>query len=92
MSKEINNITEKKIAEEQSANQENLPYHQQVEEYGEGHIQARHGKINGWLMLVYSILFVWSIYYGYVYWGGLGPGLDYEKKSTPTGYYQKIYK
>ena len=91
MSKE-KNTTKKTIGEEQSASPENLPHHQQVEGYGEGHIQARHGRINGWLLVVYSILFVWSIYYGFVYWGGLGPGLDYDEKSTPTGYYEKIYK
>ena len=91
MSEELNN-TEKTVTEETSPSQENLPHHQQVEEYGGGHIQARHGRINGWLMVVYAILFVWAIYYGYVYWGGLGPGLDYEEKSTPTGYYENIYK
>jgi hypothetical protein len=25
---------------------------------------------------VYLVLFVWALYYGYTYWGGLGPGLD----------------
>jgi hypothetical protein len=56
-----------------------VPYHQQTEDYGGGHIQARHGRINGWLMVVYVVLFVWALYYGYVYWGGLGPGLDLTK-------------
>lgn len=53
-----------------------VPHHQQVEDYGGGHIQARHGRINTWLLLVYVIMFVWALYYGYTYWGGLGPGLD----------------
>lgn len=53
-----------------------LPHHQQVEEYGGGHIQARHGRINAWLLLVYVILFVSALYYGCTYWGGLGPGLE----------------
>jgi hypothetical protein len=53
-----------------------IPHHQQVEEYGGGHIQARHGRINTWLLIVYLVLFVWSLYYGYTYWGGLGPGLS----------------
>jgi len=22
------------------------------------------------------ILFLWALYYGYTYWGGLGPGLE----------------
>lgn len=53
-----------------------LPHDQQTEKYGGGHIEARHGRINRWLLVVYLILFVWALYYGYVYWGGLGPGLD----------------
>lgn len=53
------------------------PAHEHLEEYGGGHIKARHGRVNGWLLAVYLILFVWALYYGYVYWGGLGPGLDY---------------
>lgn len=52
------------------------PHHMQTEEYGGGHVQARHGRINGWLLVVYLVMFVWAIYYGIVYWGGLGPGLD----------------
>ena len=56
-----------------------LPHHQQTEKYGGGHIEARHGRINRWLLVVYLILFVWALYYGYVYWGGLGPGLDLSK-------------
>ena len=53
-----------------------VPHHLQTEDYGGGHVKARHGRINGWLLVVYTVLFVWAIYYGYVYWGGLGPGLD----------------
>ncbi len=51
--------------------------HEELEEYGGGHIKARHGRVNGWLLVVYAVLFVWALYYGYRYWGGLGPGLDY---------------
>lgn len=47
-----------------------------VENYGGGHIQAHHGRIDVWLLVVYLIMFVWALYYGYVYWGGLGPGLE----------------
>jgi hypothetical protein len=54
-----------------------VPYHQRTESYGGGHIEARHGKVDGWLALVYVVMFAWAIYYGFVYWGGLGPGLDY---------------
>lgn len=57
--------------------QEEVPHHLQTESYGGGHIEARHGKVNLWLAAVYTVLFAWSIYYGIVYWGGLGPGLDY---------------
>jgi hypothetical protein len=53
-----------------------VPHDQQTEDYGGGHIKARHGRINAWLLVVYFIMFVWALYYGYVYWGGLGPGLD----------------
>jgi hypothetical protein len=53
-----------------------VPHDQQVEDYGGGHIQGRHGRINAWLLLVYAVMFVWALYYGYTYWGGLGPGLD----------------
>ena len=48
-----------------------------LENYGDGLISARHGRVNGWLLVVYAILFVWAMYYAYTYWGGLGPGLDY---------------
>lgn len=48
-----------------------------LEEFGYGHIKSRHGFINRWLLIVYVILFVWALYYGFRYWGGLGPGLDY---------------
>jgi len=51
-------------------------HHQQTEDYGGGHIQTRHGRVNGWLLVVYLVMFVWALYYGYTYWGGLGPGLD----------------
>ncbi|HEY0635324.1 MAG TPA: hypothetical protein VGE00_08080 [Gammaproteobacteria bacterium] len=52
------------------------PAAQQTENYGGDPIQARHGRVNRWLLVVYLILFVWALYYGYTYWGGLGPGLD----------------
>jgi hypothetical protein len=56
-----------------------------VEEYAGGDIQAYHGIVNKWLLLVYALLCVWALYYlmgpfaGFTptlgYWGGLGPGL-----------------
>jgi hypothetical protein len=57
--------------------QDSVPAHEHLEEYGGGHIKAYHGRVNVWLLFVYAILFVWSFYYAFVYWGGLGPGLDY---------------
>jgi hypothetical protein len=48
-----------------------------IEEFADGHIGVRHGRVNAWLLVVYAVMFVWAIYYGFVYWGGLGPGLDY---------------
>ncbi len=56
--------------------EQKLPHHQQTTSYGGGHIRARHGRINRWLLVVYLVLFLWALYYGYKYWGGLGPGLD----------------
>jgi hypothetical protein len=54
---------------------EPTPHADQLEDYAGGYIQARHGRIAPWLLAVYAVLFVWSMYYLYVYWGGLGPGL-----------------
>lgn len=68
------------IAAQQHApagNSEHVPHHKQTEDYAGGHIKAYHGRIHLWLGVVYAVLFVWALYYGYTYWGGLGPGLDY---------------
>jgi hypothetical protein len=46
----------------------------ELEDYGGGAIQSRHGYLPIWLLVVYAILFLWSLYYMVVYWGGLGPG------------------
>ncbi|CAD7839813.1 MAG: hypothetical protein [Olavius algarvensis Gamma 3 endosymbiont] len=53
------------------------PHHQQTEKYGGGHIESRHGRVDDWLFVVYVVLFAWALFYGFTYWGGLGPGLDY---------------
>jgi len=58
-------------AGETGAGSRDLPYHRQTESYGADHLQARHGRINGWLLLVYLVLFIWALHYSYVYWGGL---------------------
>ena len=46
----------------------------ELEDYGGGHIQARHGYLPIWLLVVYAVMFVWGLYYAYHYWGGVGPG------------------
>ena len=48
---------------------------QDMHEYAGGYIQAHHGGIPAWLLAVYVVLFVWALYYAYVFWGSLGPGL-----------------
>ena len=55
---------------------DDVPHDQQVEQYGGDRLQARHGRINTWLGVVYLIMLIWALYYGITYWGGLGPGLD----------------
>lgn len=49
----------------------------ELENYAGGYIQAHHGRINAWLVVVIVVLLVWALYYGFTYWGGLGEGLDY---------------
>ena len=46
----------------------------EVEEYGGGAIESRHGYIPAWLLVVYAVLLLWGLYYTFQYWGGLGPG------------------
>ena len=46
----------------------------ELQDYQGGQIQDRHGYLPAWLLVVYAVLFAWGLYYGYVYWGGLGPG------------------
>ena len=55
MSEETNTIKNSNM-EQQTTNQESIPHHEQVEEYGSGHIQARHGRINSWLLVVYTAM------------------------------------
>lgn len=73
----MNQQTENDVAVEATHTaDDNQPLSEHVETYA-GHISSRHGKVNGWLAVVYLILFIWAIYYGFTHWGGLGPGLDY---------------
>jgi hypothetical protein len=46
----------------------------EIEEYGGGVLQSRHGYLPIWLLVVYAILAIWGLYYAYHYWGGVGPG------------------
>ncbi len=48
--------------------------HDELEEYAGGYIKARVGRIPLWLLVVYTVLFIWALYYLFNYWGGLGPG------------------
>ena len=57
---------------------DHMSHEDEREEYGGGAIEARHGYIPAWLLVVYLVLAVWGLYYGYTYWGGLGPGRIYE--------------
>ena len=63
-------------ADDPAAPPRHVPHHEQTEGYGGGHIRARHGRVNRWLLVVYALLFAWAVYYAYYFWGGLGPGLD----------------
>jgi hypothetical protein len=54
---------------------EREPSRDRVEEYAGGEIQVRRGVVNRWLLVVYLVLFAWGVYYLFVDWGGLGPGL-----------------
>jgi hypothetical protein len=59
-----------------------------LEHYAGGEIQTRHGIINTWLLGLYAVLFLWSIWYligpfdgwrptfEFWGWGGLGAGLS----------------
>ena len=46
----------------------------ELEDYGGGHVQAKHGYLPIWLLVVYAIMFLWGLWYAYHYWGGVGPG------------------
>lgn len=72
--------SESETAPARSEDFDDVPLHDELEKYGGGHITSHHGRIDAWLLVVYAILFVWALYYGYIYWGGLGPGLDYSIK------------
>lgn len=48
--------------------------HDEMEHFAGGLIEAHHGYIPVWLLVVYLVLALWGLYYAYEYWGGLGPG------------------
>jgi hypothetical protein len=45
-----------------------------IEEFADGEIRSRRGRVDGWLLVVYALLAVWGVYYLFAFWGGLGPG------------------
>ena len=47
-----------------------------VHDYAGGEIQSYAGRVNRWLLAVYTVLVLWAAYYLVVHWGGLGPGLE----------------
>ena len=47
----------------------------EIQDYAQGEISSRHGRVNRWLVVVYLVLAVWAVAYLVVHWGGLGPGL-----------------
>jgi len=47
-----------------------------VHEFADGEIASYTGRVNLWLIVVYVLLALWAAYYLFVYWGGLGPGLE----------------
>jgi hypothetical protein len=47
----------------------------EIQEYAQGEVASRRGRVNRWLLVVYVGLAVWAIAYLILYWGGLGPGL-----------------
>ena len=49
----------------------------EIQDYAQGEISSRHGRVNRWLVVVYVVLTVWAVAYLVVYWGGLGPGLGH---------------
>ncbi|HEX2228616.1 MAG TPA: hypothetical protein VHM64_15885 [Candidatus Binatia bacterium] len=61
---------------------------EELEPYAGGELQSRHGIVNRWLLVLYALLFLWSIYYligpfdgwrpefEFWGWGGLGAGLS----------------
>ena len=73
-----------------------------LEHYAGGEIQARHGVINRWLLGLYAVLFLWSIWYvigpfdgwrptfGFWGWGGLGAGLSSKGVEEGIGGLQVI--
>jgi len=47
---------------------DNKSSHDEMETYEYSGIQVRHGKVPGWLIVVYTSLGIWAIYYLWTYW------------------------
>jgi hypothetical protein len=71
----MNTAKERENAGLQTDREKQTRREDELEDYAGGYIQSHHSSIQPWLLVVYAVLFVWALYYLYVYWGGLGPGL-----------------
>jgi hypothetical protein len=49
---------------------EPTPDPERLEEYADGEIHVRRGRVNAWLLVVYAALAVWGVYYLLRYWTG----------------------
>ena len=67
-----------------------------LEHYAGGEIQTRHGIINRWLLGLYAVLFLWSIWYvvgpfegwrpRFEFWGGEGWGPACRARAQSKGW------
>jgi hypothetical protein len=48
--------------------QEKHSHEDDLETYEYSGIQVRHGKVPGWLIVVYAALGIWGVYYLWAYW------------------------
>lgn len=46
------------------------PEPERLDEYADGEIRVRRGRVNLWLLVVYAGLAVWGVYYLFRYWSG----------------------
>ncbi len=51
----------------------NKPDKDKVKEVYLGDVASYEGKVPAWLIVVFSALILWAIYYLIDFWGGFGP-------------------